>query len=500
MNSVEPSLSGVAFARAFPFYILLDTSGIVRGAGPAMQRAIPGLTVGAALSEHLQPNRPRSLATTSDWSCYEGQTIVLQGVTSGALRLRGQICTQDQDMTLLLLSPVVQSFEDLRQHGLHLSDLAAHDATGDLLMLQRAAQTSRDDAQRLTDRLRERNQQLRLMNELATHGIAYFSQTGDLKQSNPLFHRLMGWDAVGPVPCKVHDVERCLRDQAVELDAEAIQLEHLASAVNDSLDPLVMKTRDGKHLSLIYRRGDGDERVLFIRDVTRETQLDRMKSEFMSTAAHELRTPMTSIFGYSEILISRDLPAERIRKMAATIHKQAAWMVSLLDEVLDLSRIEARQSDDIHLGEVSPAELLPDTINAYCDASLQARLDLSLPDGLPPITADRVKARQAVGNVISNALKYSPDGGPIHVRCRLESKEGRKGLCVEVEDHGMGMTEEQLARVFERFYRADPSCKIPGSGLGMSLVQQIMKLHRGTIDLTSKLGCGTCVTLWFPLA
>jgi signal transduction histidine kinase len=81
----------------------------------------------------------------------------------------------------------------------------------------------------------------------------------------------------------------------------------------------------------------------------------------------------------------------------------------------------------------------------------------------------------------------------------VELRGNRTGWCVEVEDHGLGMTEEQLAHVFERFYRADPSCSIPGSGLGMALVQQIMKLHNGTISITSELGRGTCVTLWFPL-
>ncbi len=495
-----PQLQGEAFEGAFPFFILIDAAGVVQGRGPALQRALPLMTVGSALREHLQASRPKSLLATSDWSGHEGQAIVLNGVRPGSLSLRGQICKQDQGLSLLLLSPVMKSFDDLRQHGLHLADLALHDATGDLLMLQQAALTSRNDAQRLTDRLRQRNQQLQLMTELSLHGIAYFSQAGDLKQSNPLFHDLLAWAGAVPSPCKAQHVEARLRDLAVAQDAERLELEQLVEASKDGHDRFVMKAKDGRHLSLVYRCGEADERVLFIRDITRETQLDRMKSEFMSTAAHELRTPMTSIYGFSELLISRDLPTEKVRAMAATIHKQAAWMVSLIDEVLDLARIEARQADDMNLGSVCPADLLAETISAYCSADLQARLDWARPVGLPPITADPVKARQALGNVISNALKYSPDGGMVHLRCRLEPRGSRDGLCIEVEDHGMGMTPEQVARVFERFYRADPSCNIPGSGLGMALVQQIMALHHGAIELSSEKGRGTCAVLWFPLA
>ena len=495
-----PKLQGEAFEGAFPFYILLDAAGVVQGRGPALQRAMPLMTVGSVLSEHLRPSRPKSLLATKDWSAYEGQAIVLHGLAAESLGLRGQICKQDQGLSLLLLTPVMKSFDDLRLHGLHLADLALHDATGDLLMLQQAALTSRNDAQRLTDRLRQRNQQLQLMNELSLHGIAYFSQAGDLKQSNPQFHELLAWAAAVPSPCKAQDVEARLRELVVPQDAERVQLEQLADASTDRQDRLVVKTKDGRHLSLVYRCGGAQERVLFVRDITRETQLDRMKSEFMSTAAHELRTPMTSIYGFSELLISHDLPPDKVKMMATTIHKQAAWMVSLIDEVLDLARIEARQADDMHLAEVSPADLLLETISAYCDAGQQARLDWTAPVGLPAITADPVKARQALGNVISYAIKYSPGGGLVHLRCRLEPRGSRAGLRIEVEDHGMGMNEEQLAHVFERFYRADPSCSIPGSGLGMALVQQIMKLHHGTIELNSEIGRGTRAVLWFPLA
>lgn len=496
----SPCIQGAALDAAFPFYILVDAEGTALAAGPALVRALPGLKPGEALRSHLTPIRPRSLMQTNDWSTHEGQAVVVTAHGDGGLSLRGQVCRQSQDLTLLLLTPVVTRFEDLRRHGLQLSDLALHDATGDMLMLQRAAQTSLDDAQRLTNRLRQRSQQLQLMSELSGLGIAYFSDQGELRQSNELFHRLVRWEQGPPSPCQIGDVEGRLRELATSHDAARLHLDQLAEATNEGLDPFTMQASDGQHLALSYRSGSASDHVLFIRDVTRETLVDRMKSEFLSTAAHELRTPMTSIFGFSEMLVSRELKAEQVKSVAATIHKQASWMVSLLQEVLDLARIEARQIDDLNITACDFKQILSDCIGSCCDASQLTRLTWTWPEHVPLIAADRVKAGQALGNVINNAVKYSPNGGPVEIRCFELNCDGRDGLAIEVQDHGIGMTPQQLTRVFERFYRADPSCNIPGSGLGMSLVEQIMKLHDGSVRITSEQGRGTCATLWFPVA
>lgn len=500
MNSLEPCLHGAAFEAAFPFYIQIDRGCVVRATGPALQRALPMLKAGESLLSHLRPSRPSSLHQTTDWSGHDQQPVVLHEVAAGGLSLRGQICLQPPELILLLITPVVTRFEDLRMHGLQLSDLALHDATGDLLMLQRAARTSLEDAQRLTDRLRQRSQQLQLMSDLSALGTAYFSGDGELRQSNALFHGLLRWHAGPPHPCRIGDVEGRLRELATSLYASRLSFEQLAVSQDEAGDTFTMQTQDGKHLTLSYRSGEASDHVLFIRDVTSETLVDRMKNDFLSTAAHELRTPMTSIFGFSEMLVKKELRPDQVKSVASTIHKQAVWMVSLLNEVLDLARIEARQLDDVQIGMCDCKELLLSTIGAYCDPVQRNRVSCQIPDTLPPIAADRVKAGQAIGNVISNAIKYSPGADPVQVRCTIENAGSRAGVRIEVEDQGIGMTVEQLARVFERFYRADPSCNIPGSGLGMSLVEQIMRLHGGSVHLTSKKGRGTCATLWFPQA
>ena len=500
MSTVEPCLKGAAFDAAFPFYILVDREGTVRAVGPALQRALPKLKVGEALLAHLKPSRPKSLLQCTDWTSHDQQALVLHEADGNGLSLRGQICLQPPDLILLLLNPVVTRFEDLRKHGIQLSDLALHDATGDLLMLQRAAQTSLDDAQRLTDRLRQRSQQLQLMSELSALGTAYFSSDGVLKQSNGLFHRLLGWHEGPPQPCRIGDVEGRLQELASASEGKQLSLDRLSRNPGDVADMFTMQTRDGKHLSLSYRSGEASDHVLLIRDMTRETLVDRMKSEFLRTAAHELRTPMTSIFGFSEMLASMALRPDQVTSVAATIHKQAKWMVSLLNKLLDLSRIEARQLDDMQIGMCDCRDLLQSAIAVCGDPIEQARVVCHTPEHLPTIAADPVKAGQALGHVLDNAIRYSPEGGPVLIRCTQESVGSRVGVRIEVEDQGIGMSAEQLARVFERFYRADPSCNIPGSGLGMTLVEQIMLLHQGSIQLSSEEGRGTRATLWFPAA
>jgi len=240
--------------------------------------------------------------------------------------------------------------------------------------------------------------------------------------------------------------------------------------------------------------------VLYVRDVTMETQVDRMKSEFLTIAAHELRTPLASIFGFSEILANRPLNPERTKDVATRIYKQAKWMVGMLNELLDLARIEARKDLDMVMSATPLSELIRHAIEAYCDSSDLSRVLVD--DALPELTlqVDMYKARQALGHVVSNAVKYSPGGEAVHVRAWREARLGKEGVWIEVTDQGIGMSPAQVARVFERFYRADPSCNIPGSGLGMSLAHKIVGLHGGVIDVKSQLGQGTQVLVWLPLA
>ncbi len=241
------------------------------------------------------------------------------------------------------------------------------------------------------------------------------------------------------------------------------------------------------------------ETVLYFRDITQQFEVDRMKGEFLSTAAHELRTPLASIFGFAELLINRDYDESARRRMHGVIHRQSRVLVNLINDLLDLSRIEARAGQDFNLEDESVKSIINATVEGLAMPEGLQRLRLDVPRATPRIRVDHKKMVRALSNVITNAFKYSPDDREVLVTVCEASRNSRLMAGMRVIDHGLGMTPAQQARIFERFYRADPSGNIPGTGLGMSLVKEIMDLHGGEIEIESVPGEGTTVTLWLPV-
>jgi len=247
-------------------------------------------------------------------------------------------------------------------------------------------------------------------------------------------------------------------------------------------------------LSLALHDG-GDEdtpQLLHIRDISQQFELDRLKSEFMTAAAHELRTPMTSIYGFVELLIHREMPPERHRELLQRVHRQSRAMMDILDELLDLSRIEARRALDFNFQPVCLDDLLRHALDDFAVPPEREPPALSLAAEPMWAQVDAGKLGQALRNLLSNAYKYSPGGGPVAMRLMPVDDTL---VDIEVEDHGLGMTPQELDRVTERFYRADRSGAIPGTGLGMAIVKEIIELMGGSLLLRSEPGRGTTTTL-----
>lgn len=230
-------------------------------------------------------------------------------------------------------------------------------------------------------------------------------------------------------------------------------------------------------------------------------ELDRIKNEFISTAAHELRTPLTSILGYSEILANPHefphLTDDQGRGLLDEIHRSAEHLAGMVEDLLDLGRMETGQPMPIHLEEVDPETILRRAVDHFAVRS--ARHSYQLHSTRPEsgtLTCDPQRLQQVLENLLANATKYSPGGGPIEIDARVE--QGR--YQVSVRDHGIGMSEAQRAKAFDKFYRADASdTAVGGLGLGMSIVRTIVLAHGGDIDIESSPGAGTCVRFWIPL-
>jgi two-component system NtrC family sensor kinase len=238
--------------------------------------------------------------------------------------------------------------------------------------------------------------------------------------------------------------------------------------------------------------------VTLLRDVTRERELDQIKNEFISTAAHEMRTPMSVIMGYIEMLTNSDefghFPAEKQQHFLLETYRKGEALSQIIDDLFDISRIEAglplaldKKDCDIHA-------LVQNVFDHFRKGSKKHTFTLDLRDR-SNISIDRNKMSQVFENLISNAIKYSPDGGEISIKSMMKENV----LQLVIEDQGSGMTPDQLERVFDKFYRADSSnTAVSGLGLGMSIVKSIIEAHGGSIKVASTLGQGTRVSLEIP--
>jgi PAS domain S-box-containing protein len=347
----------------------------------------------------------------------------------------------------------------------------------------------------------ERSARLNTVFELSPDGFVVFDAAGQLAYCNPSFQAMTGWDDGGE-GLSLHEFDQRFAGLCEPNQAYA-PVERLVGADSevDGSHTLMLAVPERRVLARVVRsqsQGRG-ESILFFRDVTRETEVDRMKSEFLTTAAHELRTPMVSVFGFTELLLRRQVTEERRKDMLETIHRQASLLINMVNELLDLARIEARQGKDLKREACRIDSLITQAVGPLVCNPARHEFVIDVPHGDGVMWVDPEKTHRALTNVLSNAIKYSPDGGPIMIVSRLGMLRGEKAVALTIADRGIGMTGEQLARVFERFFRADPSGNIPGTGLGMCLVKEIVELQGGRVEIESQLGEGTRVTLWLPL-
>lgn len=360
-----------------------------------------------------------------------------------------------------------------------------------------------------TRELNDRTEQLNTIFALSPDGVVSFDRQGQVASVNRAFLSITGLQEHMVKGLNEHAFTAVLRSRCRDPKAfaglEAMRSTPLegsnpggAAAEVDRYPVLELTGPGSRIIELNLRSSESAfiSQVLYVRDITRESEVDRMKSEFLSTAAHELRTPMASIYGFSELLLHRKFSDEKRRDLLETISRQATRMSTIIDELLDLARIEARRDKDFVREPLDLLALVSQVATDYKPPEGRPAPVLDSCGRSPMVNADRGKLQQAVLNVLSNAYKYSPDGGAVDIRCQCASESHRVGI--SIVDRGMGMTPEQVARVFERFYRADTSGQIPGTGLGMSIVKEIIELHGGQVEVSSQPGAGTTVTLWLP--
>jgi signal transduction histidine kinase len=222
--------------------------------------------------------------------------------------------------------------------------------------------------------------------------------------------------------------------------------------------------------------------------------LVKLQSELVSNVAHDLRTPLTSVLGFTELLLKRELPPTERERYLRIVNGEMRRFASLIDELYDAQLI-AKGRSVLSIDRFDLGALLRQQVDLFGAQSDRHPLRLELPAQRLVVSADKERVARVIANLLSNAIKYSPGGGEITI-----TAESDHGLVrVSVSDHGVGIAAEQQHRVFAKFFRADASSNggIKGAGLGLALCREIVQAHGGALGFDSAYGKGS--TFWFEL-
>ncbi|HET9293321.1 MAG TPA: ATP-binding protein [Gemmatimonadales bacterium] len=349
-------------------------------------------------------------------------------------------------------------------------------------------QTLRDMHHQLADRfdaLRHGQAESAALVEAMVEGVLAADGKGRILTANSAARRLLGYRPEEALP----DLQELFRVKGAR------------DVVSQVTQGVVVEGRelelDGRMLLVSARPLNSGGAVLVLHDVTDVRRLEAVRRDFVANVSHELKTPLTSIAGYAETLVS-DRPDEVTSgRFLEIILGNARRMQHLVDDLLDLSRIESGRwqprKEPVDIAEVAREAWAP-----LAERAAQRHMELSVDvdNDASVVPADPEGLRQVLTNLFDNALRYAPAGGTVAVHTARQ--EG--GLAVMVSDSGPGIPHEHLSRVFERFYRVDTSRSREegGTGLGLAIVRHLVEAHGGTVRAESEVGEGTTITCWFP--
>ena len=346
--------------------------------------------------------------------------------------------------------------------------------------------TFNDMAGQLQDTLRQVENERNKLDTLFLHmtdGVVAFSRNGEVIHSNPAAEEMLG---------------RTITAEATyeELFGDLLSLEQVLQAP----DYLEEERWEGERfLQLLLAPFDRDRQggvLVVLHDVTQQRKTQDMQREFVANVSHELRTPLTNIRSYAETLSDSagELPPDTEKNFLGVILNESDRMTHIVQDLLTLSRFDSGRSE-LKLAPFSFGQAVQDVYNAILMEAQRHghQVELKLPATLPDIVGDRERIVQVMMNIVSNSIKYTPDGG--HIRISAGQWPGK--VWMEVADNGIGIPEADRGRIFERFYRVDKarSRESGGTGLGLSIAKEIIDRHEGVIELLDRPGPGLTVRI-----
>lgn len=345
----------------------------------------------------------------------------------------------------------------------------------------------------LNQKLSEVNRQKRQIETILLHmtdGIIAFDMDGNIIHINPAAKTLLGLSE------KENTFDKIFKKLAIDINIEKIvYLENWTSSEQ-------RKNVGEKYVNILFAPfQDENDRpagvIALIQDITEHVRLDNMRKEFVADVSHELKTPITSIMGYSDTLLECEYDEDTRKKFLTVISSEARRMAKLVTDLLTLSRYDNKKVTQ----EVTSFDL--GELVKKCQEKLRFEIEKKghnvecfVTASVPPVVADKYGIERVVLNILSNAIKYTPDNGTIKVYVGFVYNDAY----IKVIDNGIGIPESDLTRIFERFYRVDKarSRELGGTGLGLSIAKEILDKNKGSIDIKSKVGKGTEVVIRIP--
>ena len=345
----------------------------------------------------------------------------------------------------------------------------------------------------LNQKLNEVDRQRKQIETILLHmtdGVIAFDMDGKIIHINPAAKDLLG---LSP---KENTFEKIFKKLNIDINIEKIiYLENWTSSEQ-------RKNIGEKYVNILFAPfHDENDRpagvITVIQDITEHVKLDNMRKEFVADVSHELKTPITSIMGYADTLLEGEYDDETRTKFLNVISSEARRMARLVTDLLTLSRYDNKKVN----AEITSFDL--GDLVKKCQEKLRFEIEKKehnvecfVTASVPPVVADKYGTERVVLNVLSNAIKYTPDKGTIKVYVGFVYNDAY----IKVIDNGIGIPEQDLSRIFDRFYRVDKarSRELGGTGLGLSIAKEILDKNKGSIDIKSKVGKGTEVVIRIP--
>ena len=351
--------------------------------------------------------------------------------------------------------------------------------------------------------LSRQNQREKSLRELLDHfpeGVMMLDSAGAIVSCNEVAERMYapaGQNLIGVLTSELTAADPQRLGQLLEAGI-VDQIQAIARRVDGSEFPAEFSIK-------ILGTPEAPSYALIVRDISarkaeeyRVQMADERRRNYFVTATHELRTPMASVLGFSELLLRRDFAPDEGRELIEIVHRQAMRLVNLINEMLDLARIESGGREALDMRQQDAAAILAATLSGLSGLGAGHRIRSGVAPDLPPLQADAGKLQQALTNIVSNAVKYSDGASTIDIDVFAAAIDTRRAIAFRVSDRGVGMTLEEQARIYEPFFRAGGKPDTPGTGLGMTIFKEIIDLHGGLVEIASTPGAGTTVTFTLP--